>query len=441
MTAGRLTARIHRDEWPLVVLMFCYWFAVITTFWILKPIKKGLFIDFYDSGGETFQILGWQLTASQAEMIAKVGNMVVVFVAVIVFTVLANRLRRQQLTYVFGAFCIVGLLWFSSVLPATGEPTVWSFYIFGDLYNSLMVATFFAFLNDSVSPTQARRLYGPILLGGVCGGVIGSTFVRAEIDRFTLSTWTLICAGITLLVVVVAALAGRVVARRGAVGPDMGVPEESTSTRGGLALDGARLVFRSRYLLAIVGLVGLYEIVSQLLDYQFTATVAHYITGDTARHFSTVYAITNGVALFVQLFLTANIMSRFGVRAALLVMPCVILGASGLFVVLPILWVGSSLNTADNAFNYSINQSARESLYTPLTRDEKYKAKAFIDMFLYRTAKVVAIGVALVVGACCTSGEFTAVRWLSVATMGLLCIWIAIAWYAGGRFHEMADDP
>jgi len=439
MTAGRLTARIHRDEWPLVVLMFCYWFAVITTFWILKPIKKGLFIDFYNSGGATFQIFGWQLTASQAEMIAKVGNMVVVFFAVIVFTVLAHRLRRQQLTYVFGAFCIAGLLWFSVVLPGAGELTVWSFYIFGDLYNSLMVATYFAFLNDSVSPRQARRLYGPILLGGVCGGALGATFVRAEIDRFSLSTWALVCAGIVVTVVVVAALAGRVVARRGEVEGDTAESGEPPSTRSALALEGARLVFRSRYLLAIVGLVGMYEIVSQILDYQFTATVAHYLSGDTARHFSTVYAITNGVALFVQLFLTANIMSRFGVRAALLVMPCVILGASGLFVVLPILWVGSSLNTADNAFNYSINQSARESLYTPLTRDEKYKAKAFIDMFLYRTAKVVAIGVALLAGACFE--EFTAVRWLSVVTIGLVCVWIAVARYAGDRFHEMTGPP
>jgi AAA family ATP:ADP antiporter len=439
MTAGRLTARIHRDEWPLVVLMFSYFFAVITTFWILKPIKKGLFIDFYNTAGESFQLLGWQLTASQAEMIAKIGNMLVVFVAVVVFTLLARTLRRQQLTYVFGAFCFAGFLWFRVVLPAAGEATVWSFYIFGDLYNSLMVATFFAFLNDSVSPAQARRLYGPIILGGVCGGAFGSMFVRAEIDHFAVSTWTLVCAAITVFVIVAAALAGRAVARRGQVAGETTIPEESGSTGGGIALEGARLVFRSRYLLAIVSLVGLYEIVSTLLDYQFTATVAHYIAGDTARHFSTVYAITNGVALFVQLFLTANIMSRFGVRAALLVMPCVILGASGLFVVLPILWVGSSLNTADNAFNYSINQSARESLYTPLTRDEKYKAKAFIDMFLYRTAKVVAIGVALLAGACFE--EFTAVRWLSVVTTGLVCVWIAVARYAGDRFHEMTGPP
>jgi len=264
--------------------------------------------------------------------------------------------------------------------------------------------------------------------------------VRAEIDHFTPSAWALICAAITVLVVVLAALAGRVVSRHGDPGNGVTSAQVATPGRVSPALEGARLVFRSRYLLAIVSLVGIYEIVSQLLDYQFTATVAHYVPGDTATHFSTVYAITNGVALFVQLFLTANVMSRFGLRAALLVMPCLILGASGLFVLLPILWVGSSLNTVDNAFNYSINQSARESLYTPLSRDEKYKAKAFIDMFLYRTAKVVAIGIALVVGACCAGGEFTAIRWLSIATIGLACVWIAVGWYAGGRFHEMTDS-
>ena len=440
MTKGRLSARIHRDEWPLVVLMFGYFFAVITTFWILKPIKKGLFVDFYGSTGRTFDLFGAQLSGPQAELLAKIGNMVVVFVAVVVFTVLAHRLRRQQLTYVFGAFCFLAFLWYCVVLPGAGELTVWSFYIFGDLYNSLMVATFFAFLNDSVSPAQSRRLYGPIILGGVCGGSFGSLFVRAEIEHFAASTWTFICAAITVLVVVVAALAGRVVSRRGEAHDDAAAQGEPVESRRGLALEGARLVFRSRYLLAIVSLVALYEIVSTLLDYQFTATVVHYVAGDTAKHFSTVYAITNGVALFVQLFLTAHIMSRFGVRAALLVMPCLILGASGLFVMLPILWVGSSLNTVDNAFNYSINQSARESLYTPLTRDEKYKAKAFIDMFLYRTAKVVAVGVALGVGACCEGGEFTAVRLLSIATIALACVWIAVAWYAGGRFQEMTEE-
>ena len=51
-----------------------------------------------------------------------------------------------------------------------------------------------------------------------------------------------------------------------------------------------------------------------------------------------------------------------------------------------------ALNTADNGFSYSINQSAKEALYVPTTREEKYKAKAFIDMFVQRFAKALAVG-------------------------------------------------
>jgi AAA family ATP:ADP antiporter len=435
MTTERFSARIHQGEWPLVVLMFSYFFAVITTFWTVKPLKKGLFIGYYETTGRTFDLLGKSFSGPQAELLAKIGNLLVVFVAVIVFTWLARKLRRQQLTYVFAAFCCAGFLWFGATLPTASEPNVWSFYIFGDLYNSLMVATFFAFLNDSVSPLEARRLYGPIVLGGVVGGAFGSSFVRSQIDNFNLSTWMITCAAITVLVAVIAALAGRVVENRGVAGDDDEAPETVGPTRVSPAIEGARLVFRSRYLLAIVSILGLYEIVSTLLDYQFTATVVHYVAGDPTKHFSTVFAITNAVALFVQLFFTANIMSRFGVRTALLVTPVLIFGASGLFLMLPILWIGSSLNTVDNGFNYSINQSARESLYTPLSRDEKYKAKAFIDMFLYRTAKVVAVGVALLAGA--FFEEFNAVRWLSFVAIILSALWIAAAGYVGGKFHEI----
>lgn len=437
MAEQKLSARVHRGEWLFVALMFFYFFAVITTFWILKPIKKALFIDYYNVGGHTFDLFGWQLSGPQAELIAKIGNLAAVFIAVLVFTWLARTLRRQQLTYVFAAFCFVVLLMYRALLPNAGEATVWTFYIFGDLYNSLMVATFFAFLNDSVSPLDARRLYGPIILGGVTGGAFSSFFVRTQIQNFDPADWALICAGIMVLIAAIAAAAGRWVDRRGA--PDIEDPNcEEKQTRTGLALEGARLVFRSRYLLAIFGLVGIYEVVSQLLDYQFTATVVHYVTGATGEHFSTVYAITNIVALFVQLFVTANVMSRFGVKAALLVMPVLILGASGLYLVLPILWVGSSLNTVDNSLNYSINQSARESLYTPLCRDEKYKAKAFIDMFLYRSAKVVAVGLALLLGA--VVEEFTAVRVLSFFTILLALVWIWIARYAGDQFQAMTED-
>ena len=178
---------IRRDELPESLLMFSYFFLIITTFWILRPLKTGLFAEFYDESG--FNLLGWQLNVAQALQVARVVHMLVAFVAATVFAFLSHWFRRQQLTYLFSTFIIICYVPFSFVLDAPGDGIVWSFYIFGDLYTTLMVATFFAFLNDSVEPNAAKRLYGLIGLGGVTGGAFGSTVVRAKIRDLSMAEW------------------------------------------------------------------------------------------------------------------------------------------------------------------------------------------------------------------------------------------------------------
>ena len=96
---------IRKEEVPLSILMFSYFFLVITTFWILKPLKKTLFITFYDQTG--VDILAWHMRGSQAELLAKILNMFVAFLAVIVFIWLATRDRRQMLTYILSGFFII----------------------------------------------------------------------------------------------------------------------------------------------------------------------------------------------------------------------------------------------------------------------------------------------------------------------------------------------
>jgi AAA family ATP:ADP antiporter len=131
-------------------------------------------------------------------------------------------------------------------------------------------------------------------------------------------------------------------------------------------------------------------------------------------------------------------MTYFGVGTALLVLPAAAMTGSGAFLIYPSLWTGSALNTADNAFSYSINQSAKEVLYVPTTRDEKYKAKAFIDMFVVRTAKAVAVLVGLGMGV--VFKDFDSIRWISVITLTLLVAWAAAALYAGRKFRELTGD-
>ena len=430
---------LQQSEVPLALLMFSYFFLVITSFWILKPVKKALFIEYYDQTG--FNLLAWHLSAPQAELLAKVLNMVVAFVAVMVFTWLVRRFRRQQLSFIFTGFFLLSYVAYSLVIDAPGDLTVWSFYLFGDLFSTLMVATFFAFLNDSVTPEAAKRMYGLVGLGGVTGGVFGSMVVRGLIASVTPATWLWICFGLGLLILVVAFASGRLVDRQRPATPQEVTPTaDETSTAAGRnpALEGARLVFRSPYLLSIVGIVGLYEIVSTVLDFQFTSTIAHYLTGPAiGQQFSTVFLITNSVSLLVQLFLTSLVMTRFGVGVALLILPIATLVGSAGFMVVPVLWVGSLLNTVDNGFSYSINQSAKEALYVPTTPDEKYKAKAFIDMFVQRFAKAVAVAVSLIMTA--VFQDFSSLRWLSLFTLLIIALWLVAARYAGRHFREVTE--
>lgn len=424
---------VRRDELPLALLMFAYFFLVITTFWILKPLKKGLFIEFYDQGG--IDLMGLAFSAPQAELLAKILNMVVAFAAVVVFTQLSHKLRRQQLTFVFAGFFIVCCALFSRWLMNPGDLGVWSFYLFGDLYSTLMVATFFSFLNDSVTPDAAKRLYGLIGLGGVCGGVFGTSVVSANVSLLSDSSWLWVCGGITGLIAAIAWGAGRQVQPAAITAPGA-----AHSTRSGnAATEGARLVFSSRYLLSIVAIVGLYEVISTIIDFQFTFTVAHYLDGpEIGRHFALVFTITNWVSLFVQLFLTGFIMTRFGVAVALLVLPFVITMGSTAFLVFPLLWVGSMLSTADNGFSYSINQSAKEALYVPTSDAEKYRAKAFIDMFVQRFAKAIAVLISLGITFAVT--DMSSLRYLSLVTLVLLVVWIVAARYAGRQFAALEQS-
>ena len=435
----KLVADLAPGERAFSVLMLAYLFLVTTTFWILKPLKKALFIQFYDDAGVT--LLGWHLAAAEAELIAKLLNMVVAIAAVALFTWLARRMRRHVLSIAFAGAFVLAFALYAYILAHPGHLAVWSFYLFGDLFSTIMVGAFFAFLNDTVSPAAAKRLYGPIVAGGVAGGVFGTLVLSAWIERLTPPQWLGVSGGLGIAIGAVAFLAGRAVR---ALPPDSrspdrpARPEADPATRNP-ALEGAALVMRSRYLLAIVAIVGLYEIVSTVMDFQFTSAVAHYFEGPAiGKHLSRVFAITNIVSLLVQVFVTGAVMSRLGVGAALLVLPSTALAASVAFLAAPTLWIGSLLNTADNGFAYSINQSAKESLYTPTSTDEKYKAKAFIDMFVQRFAKT--IGVVASLGMSRWFHDYASVRWLSLVSIAAIVVWASAARYAGRAFRERSES-
>src|SRR6185503_567723 len=116
--------------------------------------------------------------------------------------------------------------------------------------------------------------------------------------------------------------------------------------------------------------------------------------------------------------IVALIMRKWGVTAALLVLPMALLLSSFSFFLFPGLMMASLLFISDNGLNYSIQQTSRESLYVVATPDEKYKARAFTNMFVQRVAKGMAIFMVMGLGLLGLKG--LSVRYLSFITMTVM---------------------
>ena len=421
---------IERDEWPRALALSAFFFLVIAIFWVLKPIKKGALIAFYKEDPLLF--LGMTFGGAEVEQLAKVLNMIVVYGVVILFTLMARRLKRQQIVYVFCVLISGLLVVFSFLMAQPGPTAAWSFYVFGDIFNSIMVATFWAFTNDVNAPDQSKRLYGMIGLGGVVGGFVGATFVSSFVEQEAVGRSGLIlgCIAGMALIAAIAFFVNRWAG--GAEGPAAAGDERTPVSA---AIEGAKVVFQSKYLLAILGIIGLYEIVSNVIEFQLSAAVeTSALAGpDIDAFFGTYGQLIGVVSISVQLLLTPYLMNRWSVGVALLVLPVVDLVLSAGFLIFPVLGMAAALSIADNGLNYSINQSAKESLYTPTSSDAKYKGKAFIDMFVQRGAKVLAVGLNLAFAALVS---IEAVRWLSIASIIVLVAWMLDVRFAGRRFAE-----
>ena len=136
----------------------------------------------------------------------------------------------------------------------------------------------------------------------------------------------------------------------------------------------------------------------------------------------------------MQFFLVSLIMKRFGIVVALLVLPVAVTFSSVTFFAVPTLYVASLLQISDNGLNYSIQQTARETLYVVTTPDEKYKARAFTSMFVQRLAKGLSILAVLGLGLLSVP-----IRYLSVITIAVAVLMIACGVYAGRTFNRKSE--
>ena len=152
--------------------------------------------------------------------------------------------------------------------------------------------------------------------------------------------------------------------------------------------------------------------------------------------YASFFGVVNVIALLMQLFLVSRIIKYIGVRVALLILPCIALGGYALLFAIPLLGVVRWAKTAENATDYSLQNTIRQALFLPTTREEKYKAKQVIDTFFMRAGDVAAaVVVGVGVGALGLSG-----RQFALVNLGLVVVWLVLAIRIGREYRRLTDD-
>jgi len=412
-----------KEEIPIATLMFFFFFLIITVFQILRPLTTGYVVDIY---------------GAEPELYMRLGNIVVAAIAVVVFTFLYNKLPRQLLILVFCVFFAASFIALRFLLVKPNAVAAWWYYIQVNLITTIWMATFWAYLTDISTSDQAKRLYGFIGFGGVSGGVLGASLAKFLLPKLGQSGLLIFSAVLMLAIAVITFGVETLLRRSKAFGYAVQEsqvkkePEEKTS-KFYVAIEGAKLALRSKYLAAIVGIMAFYEIGSQVINYMYKKT-SEVLPGVTATQsfFIDVQLISNIISMVLQLFLVSLIMRKLGLAFALCVLPVVAILSMGLFMGFPSLATAGLIFISDNGFNYSIQQTSREALYVPTQPDEKYKARAFTNMFVQRAGKGIAIGATLIMISIGVS-----VRMLGLLGIAALACMALLGIYGGHRFSEL----
>ena len=160
---------------------------------------------------------------------------------------------------------------------------------------------------------------------------------------------------------------------------------------GGTVLAGARLVMASPFLRLIAGLLLLYVTVNTILYYQQAAVVAAAFTDSAARaaYFARVDFAVNALTVITQVIVTRVLLTRFGVTPLLMLSPLLVATGFAWLAASPTPLLLASIQVVHRAGNFSLIAPARESLFTRVDRESRYKAKAFIDTAIYRGGDLV----------------------------------------------------
>ena len=372
-----LFAVVHASEVFSVLMLTLDGVLLLASYYFLKVIREPLILD--APGG------------------AQIKSYATAFLAILLIGVfygyraLAQRVDRLKLityTKIFCAGCLVAFSFAGRAGLSIGIP----FFLWVGCYSLTILAQLWAFANDIFTPEQGKRVFAIIGVGSSIGALIGSQLAKMAVKPLGYFNMMLVPAVILIVCLVIVRLVNAHETQ------DATRKKEAETPPGGKS--GIATIFSDRYILLIAAIILMVNLVNTNGEYILDRVVteaAHaknldpkaakdYIGEFKASYF--FWANLAGVVL--QLFVASRVFKWLDVRGTLFLYPLLALASYTGMTMFPVLTVVMIGKISENSLDYSIYNQAKQSLWLPTSREQKYVAKQAIDTFFVRGGDLVA---------------------------------------------------
>jgi len=410
-------ADVRGGEGAGVLLLALNAFLLLSAYYLIKPVREALIL----TGG-----------GAEVKSYSSAGQALLLLFVIPAYGRFASHVSRIGLITWVTLFFISNLFVFYGLGKASTPFLGVAFFLWVGIFNVMIIAQFWSFANDVYTPDQGKRLFALVAVGSSTGAIFGAWVAKPLIHA----------AGVYMPLLVAAVILGLciLISRRIHLreGPAHGEAGHAVDPNAKLGKEGGfQLIFRQRYLLLVAFLILLLNAVNTtgqyILDRTVSAAADQALQAATTSNpdafkkewigafFADFFFWVNLFGALAQAFLVSRIMTWFGVRAALFVLPLIALGGYALLATVPLLaWI-RGVKIVENATDYSLNNTVRHALFLPTSREAKYKAKAAIDSFFWRMGDLMSAGLVFV-----GSMLHFQTRAFAAANFGFALVWLWI---------------
>lgn len=410
---------IEPNEIQGALLSFGYFFAVLSAYYIIRPVRDEMGVTVGQAGLEKlFTVVFFVMLA-----------------AVPLFGWVVSRFEKRRIVPYVYAFFIANLVGFWALLGsgATNAFVASAFFVWASVFNLFVVSMFWILMSDLWRADQAKRLYGFIAAGGSAGAFMGPLITQSLVKVVGPTNLLLISAALLL-----AAIGAAMRLRQLFEDTGGGRQHSGDILAGKGILAGAEAVWRSPYLFRIALWILLANIVSTFFYFEQTRIVGETIPDRASRVqlFARLDLAVSVLTILAQVFLTARVIGRFGVARTAAALPAVAVVGLLALSVAPVLAVIVTVMALERAIAFALANPAVKTLYTSVEPEEKYKAQNFIDTVVYRGGD--AVSGWLFNGL--SKGLGLGMSTIAVVTVPVALLWLATSFALGQRTDPDADD-